>query len=885
MTNYIKKIFIALFLVVTAVAFVPTVNAVSKTTITGADGKTIKHYNSSEEVMVNAEYVMDDTDFRAAWVSPLVSDIVGYTNKMQYQKQMIDVLEKMEAYGLNAIVYHIRIMNDALYESEYCDWSVYYNTNPDWDCLPWLIEECHRRGIEFHAWMNPYRVANGSHNLSDLAKKFPANNMASVASNMLQGTNSVILNPGLPQVRDWLVDVCMEVVNKYDVDAIHFDDYFYDAGVDDSATRAIYNKTNMSLGNWRRAQVDAFIEDLSNEIRTFNKANNRRVQLGISPSGVYRAGNGVVNYDPKTGIVSSTGSRTASASFQHYDNYLYSDTLKWINEEWIDYIIPQTYWATDHPSCPYADLMEWWAEVCSYKNVNLYSGMGIYLNTSSGGYGWNKNPKEAYNQIMICNTLDNVDGVCFFKYSNIALALNSPDVTPGVKSIWAVPSILPEIKTMELLTVDAPKNVKVETVTGGNKISFDKDENAKFYVIYRSEKPITTYDPELVIDVIGDVSVDGVVGYVDLEADADKTYYYGVREQSYSNTLGEGVSVSTENVSNGELLNLGEIEVLQFTDDIKQGNTSSILFEMISYPYGGDITYTIQYWFDEGQKTTVNKFNIKKSFYSVDIKVPNDAKVVNATLTATNKVGKSEKTISLELGASLPNIKNFTIIGDIYSNEKTTFAWNNLFIQDAIYTIQKSVDSFVWEDVEELDSNRFVDFNVRKDIRLIGKGETYFRIKVSKDGLVGYSEVIKQSIKGYLGDYESMKVNNKKLQDFYVIEEGEEVVITWDTHTGKDGNANYINTYSKDFESWLRINTYSNKVTCEVTNTKTTLTIPITYNAFKIYVKVEGISEDYSNVSEIIEIYAKLEDLFSDEVANFLITENNSKIAEMDIFK
>ena len=890
MVNYIKKIMVLLFVVVGLIAIAPTAKAVSKTTITGSDGNTIKYYGSTEEVLVNAQYVMDETDFRAVWVSPLVNDIVGYTNKIQYQRQMIDVLETMEAYGLNALVYHIRIMNDALYESQYCNWSVYYNTNPDWDCLPWLIEECHRRGIEFHAWMNPYRVANGTHNLTQLAKEFPINNMASNPANLLQGTNSVILNPGIPAVRDWLVDVCMEVVNNYDVDAIHFDDYFYDAGVDDSDTRLVYNNSNMSLGNWRRTQVDAFIEALSNSIRTYNEENNRRVQLGVSPSGVYRAdtnknnGFGTITYDPVTGIVSSEGSRTSSASFQHYDNYLYSDTLKWINEEWIDYIIPQTYWATDHPQCPYADLMEWWAEVCGYKNVNLYSGIGIYLNTSSGGYGWNKNPKEAYNQIMICNTIENVDGVCFFKYSNILSALNSPDITPGMKTIWATPSILPEIKTMETIKLSQVENLKVETVDAGNKLSFTQDPDAKFYVIYRSESPITTYDPELVVDVIGDLSVDGVVSFVDTDAKEEKTYYYGVRKQSYSNTLSEGVSVSTENITTGEELNLGEIDVLQFTDTVKAGSTGSILFELFSYPYGGDIKYTVEYWFDEGAKTTVTKINTKKGFYCVDFKVPNDTKVVNATLTVENRVGKSSKTISLELGLSLPDIQNFLIEGDLFSNQKSTFVWNNSFIEGATYTIQRSSDSLIWEDVETFETDRYKDFNVRKDIKVTGKGDVYYRVLVQKDGLTGYSNVVRSYINGYLGDFKNLKINNKLPKDVYVLEEGDNLVITWDVHKGTSGNANYINKFSKDFENWMTLSAYSSKVSCTVTSSKVTLTIPITYNAFKIYVQIEGISDNYSAITEIYEIYITMSDLYAEEVADYLITENNAKINEMDIF-
>lgn len=889
MTKYLNKFFILLFFIIGIIGFVPIVNAVDKVVLTDSKGNAVKYYGTDEEVMINATYVMDDTDFRAVWVSPLVGDITSYSNKVQYQKQMVSVLENMEKYGLNALVFHIRIMNDALYESEYCNWSVYYNTNPDWDCLPWLIEECHRRGIEFHAWMNPYRVANGTHNLNTLAKQFPLNNMASTASNLLQGTNSVILNPGLPHVREWLVKVCMEVVEKYDVDAIHFDDYFYDANIDDSSTRAIYNPTNMSLGNWRRAQVDQFIEMLSNAIREYNNLNNRRVQLGISPSGVYRAdtnrsnGFGEVTYDPVTKIVSSDGSRTSTASFQHYDNYLYSDTLKWINEEWIDYIIPQTYWAIDNQSCPYADLMDWWAKVCSYKNVNLYSGLGIYRNSNATD-GWGTDPYETYKEVMICNTFDNVDGVCFFKYTNIASAVNSSSVTPGMNSIWSTPSILPEVRTMDLLQVSAPTNVKVEKVENGNKISFDKDDEAKFYVIYRSESPIQNYDPELVIDVIGDLSIDNVVSYVDLKAESNKTYYYGVRKQSYSNTLSEGVSVSTEGAAEGELLNLGEIETLLFTDNIKEGSTASILFGNVTYPYGGDIEYTVEYWFDNSAKTTVTKFTQKQGFYVVDFVVPSNIKTVNATLYASNKVGKTYKTISVELGSYLPDINNFIIEGELYSREKATFVWNKLALDGVIYIIQQSTDKFIWEDLETIEGDRYNNLNIRKEVKLQSKGDIYYRIVALKDGLTGYSSAVKATVKGYLGDFENLKVNGKRVEDFYCLEEGDELKITWDVHQGVSGDATYLNTYSKDLVNWISLKAYSN-VSCTVSSSgKVTLTIPISYQAFKIYVKITGISDNYETVSQIFEIYVSMEDLFSDEVANYLITENNANIIKTGIF-
>ena len=166
------------------------------------------------------------------------------------------------------------------------------------------------------------------------------------------GSGVTILNPGEPEVREFLIDTVMELIENYDVDAIHFDDYFYANGVNDSKTynKPGYNPKKLSLADWRREQVDIFIRDLSQAIRNFNIQNNRYVQLGISPTGIYKNasrrgfayGIGSTDYYDANGNFITSGSNTAG--FQHSGDYLYADTKKWIDNEWIDYILPQTYW-------------------------------------------------------------------------------------------------------------------------------------------------------------------------------------------------------------------------------------------------------------------------------------------------------------------------------------------------------------------------------------------------------------------------------------------------------------------------------------------------------------------------------------------------------------
>ncbi|MBQ8292385.1 MAG: family 10 glycosylhydrolase, partial [Bacilli bacterium] len=332
-------------------------SAYSLVDLASTDGGVVTYRGSDEVVQIPDVYELNGTEFRGAWVSRFAGDIGSYVDKETWISDVAGLIEVFKAYNLNTMIFHIRTHNNALYDSDLnpiASWWTEVDFD-EFDPLEYLIDECHKAGIEFHAWMNPYRITTKTNDIEEamaegqyLGEKVPSSNPARFAGNLIAGKAGVILNPGLPKVRDFIVETCMEVVRKYDVDAIHFDDYFYISGSVDDDTFAKYNPKKLSLADWRREQVNLFIEQLHDEMIAYNEEFDKAVQIGISPSGIYRNGNGSVE----------SGSNTAG--FAHYGDYLYSDTYKWAKEGWIDYLLPQSYWAFEHPSAGYADVMDWW---------------------------------------------------------------------------------------------------------------------------------------------------------------------------------------------------------------------------------------------------------------------------------------------------------------------------------------------------------------------------------------------------------------------------------------------------------------------------------------------------------------------------------------------
>jgi uncharacterized lipoprotein YddW (UPF0748 family) len=291
------------------------------------------------------------------------------------QAQYRALLDLAVRRNLNTVYVQIRPSADAFYPSPYEPWSKYLTgkqgRNPGYDPLRFLVDEAHKRGLEFHAWFNPYRVSTGP-NRDALAPSNPARQHPDWVHRY---GDALWYDPGLPQVRDLVQKVVLDVVQKYDIDGVHFDDYFYPyplPGKDfpDKATFKKYGAGFKSLADWRRNNVDLLVQTLSARIHQAKPW----VRFGISPFGVWRNR----SEDPNG---------SATHALQSYDE-IYADTRKWVKNGWIDYVVPQLYWPIGFGDADYRTLVAWWTKQVAGTRVQLIIGQAAYQ-VGHGG-PWNK---------------------------------------------------------------------------------------------------------------------------------------------------------------------------------------------------------------------------------------------------------------------------------------------------------------------------------------------------------------------------------------------------------------------------------------------------------------------------------------------------------------
>ena len=527
-------------------------------------------FGISQSKIENAE---PSQEFRGVWSSPWGgdADLVTFISIEQFKKNMTYILDTLKMYKMNSLIYHVRTHNDALYVSELNPVSRYFEkvNFDEFDPLKWLIDETHKRGIDFHAWMNPYRITSDDtieiETILEKYKNYPRN-PASSKDNILYGDNTIIMDPGLENVRTFIADTIIEFLGKYDVEAIHFDDYFYcDMGAKgrtsgnesiliepdqdtyenyiDNHQECNYQKDNAEdKANWRRDQVDLLIKLLREKITEYNKQNNKYVQFGISPTGIYKNGDGVVTYDDE-GTAITTGSDTNGQ--EHYASYLFCDTVKWCNLGWIDYLLPQSYWARSHPLAHYEKVMGWWDQVLKYKNVNLYSGIGLYMADISGNtYSWKTDYFELYKDLKNVSDYEYVDGASIYNFHTLRTLRDKEDkrsakqIENGIKA-WTKRVPPAQIKSFEKKELEAPQNLEIND----GILSFDKVEGAKFYIIYGSREDLI-FDSEEILDIIGNPEKNERIEWM---ININQKYVLGVRAISYSNFLGKkSIEIETD---------------------------------------------------------------------------------------------------------------------------------------------------------------------------------------------------------------------------------------------------------------------------------------------------------------------------------------------------
>lgn len=331
-------------------------------------------------------YTERTKEIRGVWVSTVSNiDLNQWVDDQQYKNEIISILNRAQSLNMNTIFFQIRSMNDAMYPSELAPYSRFIKgaqgEGLDWDILRFTIDEAHKRGLELHAWLNPYRIANmpAETTHAEMLATLHADNFAKKNPHLVLkqtnapsgGTATFILDPGRPEVRQYLSHVIEEVLTNYpDVDGIHFDDYFYVTTTEDAQTFINYNPTNIStLADWRRNNVDMMIKNVHDIVEDFNITNGKKVKFGVSPGGIW------ANKSTHPDGSNSTG-------WQSYVS-LFADTRKWVKEEWLDYILPQLYWDFGATSSAFEVLVDWWVDVVSDVNVDLLVGLGFYRYTDN----------------------------------------------------------------------------------------------------------------------------------------------------------------------------------------------------------------------------------------------------------------------------------------------------------------------------------------------------------------------------------------------------------------------------------------------------------------------------------------------------------------------
>ena len=401
-------------------------------------------------------------EFRGAWLH-----IIGQTqwqNKTpeQQKKYITEQVEKLWESGCNAIIFQVRPTADAAYISEIEPWSAWITGKrgkapvPLWDPMEYAIEEAHKRGMEFHAWLNPYRVTSNAKEI------LPENHLVKLEPDrFIKFNGQIFFDPAYPENRDYISEIVRDIVNRYDVDGIHIDDYFYPYPAngkkfesDDRSYKKFGN--GMERKAWRRNNVDKLIEQLHSVI----KEEKPWVRFGVSPFGIWRN----KNSDPR-------GSN--SNGLQNYDD-LYADVLLWAKKGWIDYLAPQLYWTLDMKAAPSRHLAKWWND--NVEEVDIYIGQDIQRTMTTEDPG-NNDSNELDTKVKLSRELKNVKGNIW--WHGYWLTDNLKGVADSLALKYQSTISLPPAYGDKKIKPEPVRNLKITNENNQLFLSWDKKDTPK----------------------------------------------------------------------------------------------------------------------------------------------------------------------------------------------------------------------------------------------------------------------------------------------------------------------------------------------------------------------------------------------------------------------
>ncbi|MBO5761159.1 MAG: family 10 glycosylhydrolase [Lentisphaeria bacterium] len=391
-------------------------------------GKNVRYSAESSDkrvVTLPGKYTFKNEEMRGVWVITAWNmDFPRCRSKKEFQNAYRKLVQGLKKRKINTVIFQVRPQCDAFYLSKINPYSAYLCGGEGiglsgFDPMLFMIKETHRMGLKFHAWLNPYRVRG---NISEgkeaaikklsplsFARRFPDAVLA-----VPNGKSKILmLDPGHPRTTWHLMESIKEILHKYDVDGIHFDDYFYPySGMGDAdkhSWKRYCRDKNISIEAWRRSNVDSMIYNVGALIKRHNFTKKKNVLFGVSPFGVWRN----KKNDP-------AGSPTKALA--SYD-VLFADSRKWVKNNYVDYVVPQIYWSFSEPSAPFACVADFWAETVRGTNVKLY--MGLTLNKSVPGKPFWEDPEELKNQMLYSSALPRTAGFVFFSANKFLFPDNS----------------------------------------------------------------------------------------------------------------------------------------------------------------------------------------------------------------------------------------------------------------------------------------------------------------------------------------------------------------------------------------------------------------------------------------------------------------------------
>lgn len=455
-------------------------------------------------------------EFRGIWVATV--DNIDWPSKPgltedQQKQELIGLLEQHKKNGFNAIMLQVRPTADAFYKKSREPWSQWLMGKQGvaplgYDPLEFAIKEAHSRGMELHAWFNPYRATMGSKSYvseDHMTRKRP--DLFFTYGGKKQ------FDPGLPEVREYIVQVILDVVKGYDIDGIHFDDYFYPyplsgQRINDDATYRKYPNGFTNLYDWRRNNVDLLIKELDDSIHHYKKY----VKFGISPFGIW-----------KNSVEDTLGSRTHGLS-----NYteLYADSRKWIKEGWVDYINPQIYFTFARKAAPFGTLVDWWSD--NTYGRHLYIGQAAYLVNQKMDVNW-KRPEEIPNQVRYMRQNNRVQGSVYFSSKSFSTVARGTADSLRL-DLYKYPALPPQMPWLDEIVPNMPREFGAEVVNGGVQLKWtaplkaSDGETASGYVIYRFDEgeKIGVLNPKNILKI----SFEDFTFFIDTTVEKGKRYNY-----------------------------------------------------------------------------------------------------------------------------------------------------------------------------------------------------------------------------------------------------------------------------------------------------------------------------------------------------------------------